>query len=192
MSRKYSASLSSVSTGILFAIVAALPASLYAETIPAGSASEAFELDLGPQGKQYNRDLYGYGSLPKQGDIAAGETVSRELVYHVGRLGVDDGGRIFLLFNAVADWGTFQFDDPRAAGYVSVRTNGNARVTAHRNSRHAGPRPYWGGIVITVRAGEPGQGKQGFYHARRSKRRQSRYPRAYHRLSPRTRVPFHG
>ena len=162
MSRNYSASLSSVSTGILFAIVAALPASLYAETIPAGSASEAFELDLGPQGKQYNRDLYGYGSLPEQENIAAGETVSRELVYHVGRLGVDDGGRIFLLFNAVADWGTFQFDDPRAAGYVSVRTNGNARVTAHRNSRHAGPRPYWGGIVITVREGNLVKGNKVF------------------------------
>ena len=116
-------------------------------------ASEEFELDLGPQGKELNRDLYGYGSLPEQGNIEAGEWGTWELVYHVGRLGVDDGGRIFLLFNAVADWGSFQFDNPGGAGYVSVRTDGNARVFAHGNSRHAGPRPYWGGIIITVREG---------------------------------------
>ena len=85
--------------------------------------------------------------------VEAGEWGTWELVYHVGRLGVDDGGRIFLLFNAVADWGSFQFDNPGGAGYVSVRTDGNARVFAHGNSRHAGPRPYWGGIVITVREG---------------------------------------
>ena len=141
-------------------LFAALPIPLHAETIPAGSASEEFELDLGPQGKAHNRDLYGYGSLPAQENIVAGEWGTWELVYHVGRLGVDDGGRIFLLFNAVADWGSFQFDNPRAAGYVSVRTDGHARVTAHRNSRHAGPRPYWGGIIITVREGNLAKGNR--------------------------------
>ena len=145
---------------LLFLIAAFLPVlffspaiPLHAETVRAGSAGEEFELDLGPQGKERNRDLYGYGNLSGPENIVAGEWGTWEIVYHVGRLGVDDGGRIFLLFNAVADWGTFQFDDPRAAGYVSVSTDGNARVSAHRNSRHAGPRPYWGGIIITVREG---------------------------------------
>ena len=149
----YTDILLSVIVKFALVIFASLPVLLHAETIPAGSASEEFVLDLGPQGEQNNRDLYGYGNMSGQEDIEAGEWGTWELVYHVGRLGVDDGGRIFLLFNAVADWGPFQFDNPRAAGYVSVRTDGNARVGAHRNSRHAGPRPYWGGIIVTVREG---------------------------------------
>lgn len=147
---------------ILIALFAPLSAPVHADVLPVDSATEEFELDLGPQGKGLNRDLYGYGSLSNQGDIRAGEWGAWELVYHVGRLGVDDGGRIFLLFNAVADWGPFQFDKPQAANYVSVRTDGNARVLAHRNSRHAGPRPYWGGIIITVREGNLVRGDKVF------------------------------
>lgn len=154
--------LPSVTIVILIALFVVLPAPLHADVLPANSVSEEFELDLGPQGKGLNRDLYGYGSLSNQGDIRAGEWGAWELVYHVGRLGVDDGGRIFLLFNAVADWGPFQFDNPQAANYVSVRTDGNARVLAHRNSRHAGPRPYWGGIIITVREGNLVRGDKVF------------------------------
>ena len=150
---RYISNLVSIFVKTLLVLFAALPALLHAEIIPGNPATGEFELDLGPQGKELNRDLYGYGSLPEQGNIEAGEWGTWELVYHVGRLGVDDGGRIFLLFNAVADWGSFQFDNPGGAGYVSVRTDGNARVFAHGNSRHAGPRPYWGGIVITVREG---------------------------------------
>ena len=154
--------LLSVLVKFLPVLCAALPAPVCAEEIPGHHANEEFELDLGPQGKEHNRDLYGYGTLLKQENISAGEWGTWELVYHVGRLGVDDGGRIFLLFNAVADWGTFQFDDPRAAGYVSVRTDGSARVSAHRNARHAGPRPYWGGIIITVREGNLVKGNRVF------------------------------
>ena len=105
---------------ILIALYVALPAPLHADVLPVASVNEEFELDLGPQGKGLNRDLYGYGSLSNQGDIRAGEWRAWELVYHVGRLGVDDGGRIFLLFNAVADWGPFQFDNPQAANYSNL------------------------------------------------------------------------
>ncbi|MYH68940.1 MAG: DUF3604 domain-containing protein [Gammaproteobacteria bacterium] len=154
--------LTPVTVCILIALFAALPASMHADIIPGNPVNEEFELDLGPQGKGLNRDLYGYGTLSNRENIEAGEWGTWELVYHVGRLGVDDGGRIFLLFNAVADWGRFQFDDPRTAGYVSVRTDGNALVSAHRNSRHAGPRPFWGGIIITVREGNLVKGNKVF------------------------------
>ena len=159
---KYFNILLSVIVKSLAVLLAVLPAPVHADAIPGQPASEEFELDLGPQGKEHNRDLYGYGSLLKQENIAAGAWGTWELVYHVGRLGVDDGGRVFLLFNAVADWSRFQFDDPRAAGYVSVRTDGDARVAAHRNPRHAGPRPYWGGIIITVREGNLVRGDKVF------------------------------
>lgn len=154
--------LTPVIINILIVLFAALPAPMHADIIPGNPANEEFELDLGPQGKGLNRDLYGYGTLSNRENIQAGEWGTWELVYHVGRLGVDDGGRIFLLFNAVADWGRFQFDNPQAANYVSVRTDGNALVLAHRNSRHAGPRPYWGGIIITVREGNLVRGDKVF------------------------------
>ena len=143
-------------------VLVALPAPIRADIILGKPANEEFELDLGPQGKGLNRDLYGYGTLSNRENIQAGEWSTWELVYHVGRLGVDDGGRIFLLFNAVADWDRFQFDDPRTSGYVSVHTDGNALVTAHGNPRHAGPRPYWGGIIITVREGNLVKGNKVF------------------------------
>ena len=79
---------------ILLTLLVALPALLHAEIIPGNSATEEFELDLGPQGKELNRDLYGYGNLPVQENIEAGVWGAWELVYHVGRLGVDDGGRM--------------------------------------------------------------------------------------------------
>ena len=78
--------LPSLIVKILLALSVTLPVSLHAETIPVNSASEEFELDLGPQGKDLNRDLYGYGSLSNQENIRAGEWGAWELVYHVRRL----------------------------------------------------------------------------------------------------------
>ena len=118
------------------------------------STSEDYDLDLGPQGKEKNRELYGFGTLLQKEDIKAGDWGTWELTYHVGHLGIDDGARVFLVFNAVADWGKFQFDDPQAPNFVSVKTTGEALVSIHQDSRHAGPRPFWKGLVITVRGGE--------------------------------------
>lgn len=117
--------------------------------------SGEFELDLGPQGKEKNRELYGYGTASFDKYIDAGEWGTWELTYHVGQMGVDDGGQIFLLTHVTADWGLFQVDDPQGANYVSARTTGRAKnLVIEINRRHAGPRPYWSGLVITVREGD--------------------------------------
>ncbi|MBJ90464.1 MAG: hypothetical protein CMO98_11485 [Woeseia sp.] len=118
-------------------------------------ATAEFELDLGPQGKEKNRDLYGYGTSKSAREIEAGEWNTWEATYHVGRMGIDDGGRIFLLFHLSMDWGAFQVSDPAGPNYVSARTTGRAKIlTIDINKRHAGPRPYWTGLVITVREGD--------------------------------------
>ena len=93
----------------------------------ADEGPDEFKLDLGPQGKEKNRDLYGYGTASFDKHIGAGEWGSWELTYHVGRMGVDDGGRIFLLFHVTADWGLFQAGDPQGANYVSAKTTGRAQ-----------------------------------------------------------------
>jgi hypothetical protein len=129
------------------------PSSLLADIDAPISTSEDYELDLGPQGKAKNRDLYGFGTLLQSEDISAGSWGSWELTYNVGKLGVDDGGRVFLLFNAVADWGKFQMDKPQGENFVSARTSNGVQVSIGKDSRHAGPRPFWGGLVLTVREG---------------------------------------
>ncbi len=121
----------------------------------ASAATAEFELDLGPQGREKNRDLYGFATASFDKHIDAGEWGSWTLTYHVGRLGVDDGGRIFVLFHVTADWGLFQANDPQGPNYVSATTTGRARnLFIDINRRHAGPRPYWSGLVITVREGD--------------------------------------
>ena len=135
-------------------LMAFIPKPLFAVSMSDDSSPQEFELDLGPQGREHNRDLYGYGTLLQREHINAGEWGTWELVYHVGRLGIDDGGRLFLLFNAVTDWGKPQFNESKAANFVSIRTDGNASVIAYKNSRHAGHRPFWGGIIITVQEGD--------------------------------------
>lgn len=120
-----------------------------------------FELDLGPQGREMNRELYGYATLGSDKYIGAGEWGTWELTYHVGKMGIDDGGRIFLLTHITADWGLFQTNDPQGANYVSARTTGRAKtLVIDVNRRHAGPRPYWTGLEITVREGDLKVGDQ--------------------------------
>lgn len=84
--------------------------------------------------------------------IRVGDVGTWRFSYHVGALGVDDGGRIWLLTNIVSDW-HLQTAEPSAPNYVTAETNGNARLLLRTDRRHAGPRPYWGGIEITVRDG---------------------------------------
>ena len=138
------------------ACIVLLPmASVSTDSYAADDEWHEFELDLGPQGKEKNRELYGFGTASFDKHIDAGVWGTWELTYHVGRMGVDDGGQIFLLTHVTADWGLFQTADPQAANYVSAKTTGRAKnLVIDINRRHAGPRPYWSGLVITVREGD--------------------------------------
>ena len=149
---KYFNILLSVIVKSLAVLLAVLPAPVHADAIPGQPASEEFELDLGPQGKEHNRDLYGYGSLLKQENIAAGAWGTWELVYHVGRLGVDDGGRVFLLFNAVADWSRFQFDDPGLP--VMCRCVRTAMPGSPRTGIHGTQDPDPTGVELSSQCGK--------------------------------------
>ncbi len=100
-----------------------------------------------------NRELYGYATIDPEGEFVAGSWGTWTLTYHVGRLGIDDGGRIFVLTQAGTDWGPFQVDDPKKAEYMTVHTTGNASLDARFEPRHASPRPFWRGAVITVSNG---------------------------------------
>lgn len=110
------------------------------------------------QERERNRELYGYATIEPRGEFVAGSWGTWTVTYHVGGLGVDDGGRIFVLTQAATDWGPFQADEPAGDNYMSVRTTGDASVSVRFEPRHASPRPWWRGAVITVGNGalEPG------------------------------------
>lgn len=108
--------------------------------------------DLGPQGPAQNREVYGYGTSDTEAPIRVGDVGTWRFSYHVGAVGVDDGGRIWLQTNIVSDW-HLQTDQPSAPNYVTAETDGKVRLSLRTDRRHAGPRPYWGGVEITVRDG---------------------------------------
>lgn len=100
-----------------------------------------------------NHKLYGYATISPAGDVVAGSWGTWTLTYWVGRLGVDDGGQILILTQAACDWGPFQMDNPKEVNYITVHTTGQARLVARFEPRYANPRPWWRGIVITVKDG---------------------------------------
>lgn len=124
--------------------------------IAAGSVAVPNEVeydgDLGPQGASRNRQVYGYGETNAVAPLRVGERGTWTFTYHVGALGVDDGGRIWLLTHIVSDW-MLQTEHPAAANYVSATTSGRAKLRLRMDRRNAGSRPYWGGVEITVRDG---------------------------------------
>lgn len=80
------------------------------------------------------------------------------VTYRAGRFGVDDGGAI-LLAGATEDASRPQLDDPAAEGYVTVRTDADARLEAvYRND--AWVRPWSRGLKITVRDGSLAPGDE--------------------------------
>jgi len=105
-----------------------------------------------------NTHVYGYGSSDLDAPIRVGDIGTWSFTYHVGAIGVDDGGRIWLLTNIVSDW-YLQTSDPEAPNFVSARTDGDVRLVLRTDRRHAGPRPYWGGIEVTVRDGSLAPGE---------------------------------
>ena len=101
---------------IVLAALLAMSCHSRADTSESKQVLEEYELDLGPQGKDRNREIYGFGTFDSNDlNIEAGELGTWEFTYHAGEMGVDDGGRVFLLFNAVADWGKFQTNEPTGA-----------------------------------------------------------------------------
>lgn len=117
-----------------------------------GGVETEYQGDLGPQGAEQNTRVYGYGTADAAGPLRVGDQGTWSFTYHVGSLGVDDGGRIWLLTHIVSDW-ALQTENPKAANYVSATTSGQAKLRVRMDRRNAGSRPYWGGVEITVRDG---------------------------------------
>jgi len=100
-----------------------------------------------------NRALYGYATIAPEGSVVAGSRGTWTLTYTIGKLGIDDSGQILVLLRLMSDWGAFQTDDPKGENFITVRTSGDARVSASFDRLKAWRRPWNRGLIITVENG---------------------------------------
>ncbi len=76
-----------------------------------------------------SKTFYGWAEIAPQEPMVAGSHGTWRLTYHVGRYGIDDGGRILIAFRFASDWGIPQGEDPPAPNYTTVTTSGASRLT---------------------------------------------------------------
>ena len=104
------------------------------------------------------RAEYGEASLSPTKPVTAGSFGTWTITYTVGRIGMDDGGRLKIATNVSSDWGPPQFDDPTADNYCSVRTSGDASVDASYDPQGY-ERPWRNTIDVRVFDGALGKGE---------------------------------
>ena len=90
----------------------------------------------------------GTATISPDGPVKAGAMSTWTVRYRTGVAGVDEGGRIRLAWRSVSDWPNPQFDDPRGANYVSVRTSGAARLVPSFGI--TGVRPWSKTLIVRV------------------------------------------
>ena len=116
---------------------------------------------------------YGWAELSPAGPIVAGRLGRWQITYHVGRYGLAAGGSLKLLFHAASDWPPLQGRDPYEENFITVTTQGRARLAWRYDPRgHAQPWPkavivdvaQWGlaeGETVVFDLGNPEGGSPG-------------------------------
>ena len=84
-------------------------------------------------------------------ELVAGLPNTLHFVYTVGKYGMDDGGSIRITRQGVTDWQPIQVNSPKASGYTTAHTTGEAGVVINTYSQ--GVRPYENAVTVTVRDG---------------------------------------
>jgi hypothetical protein len=121
----------------------------------------------------YLPERMGSATIEPTGSFVAGSFQSFTLTYTAGYFGIDDTGSIKIVHRFASDMGKPQFDDPKAANYVTVEAS-NGAVLDMRYDAKLNIRP-WDktlyikivrgflkeGDRITVRFGDPRQGSPG-------------------------------
>ena len=103
--------------------------------------------------------MHGRATVSPAQPVVAGSYGSWLITFRAGRAGVDDGGRIRVTFRIDGDWAIPQLTDPSAPNYVTVSTNGAARVTASYDHRgHI--RPWSKALTVLVDDGYLAEGDE--------------------------------
>ena len=97
----------------------------------------------------YGRIELGWVEIEPSEPVIAGSVGTWRLIYHVGSLGIDDGGTIKIAMRFASDWGTPQNSDPSAPNYFTASATGISKLKA-RFDRKGYYRPWQKAIVIDV------------------------------------------
>ncbi|MCY4190962.1 MAG: DUF3604 domain-containing protein [Rhodospirillaceae bacterium] len=97
--------------------------------------------------------LLGHAKLSPSDPVEVRSAQTFTLTYTVGRYGLDDTGAIRIVFRAMSDFGRLQVDDPKAPGYVSAATTGNARIILDYTGFGLASRPRWKALTARVSQG---------------------------------------
>ncbi len=92
----------------------------------------------------------GTATISPDGPILAGSYGTWTIHYTVGVAGLDEGGRLRLVWRSVSDWPNPQFDNPLAENYVTLRTSGHSKLFAWYEG--SGVRPW--SRVLKVQVGD--------------------------------------
>lgn len=110
-----------------------------------------------------DKEWLGWAEIEPQESVKAGSMCSWKLTYHVGKLGIDDGGSVRIARRSVSDMQIPQFDKPKNSGYTKISSTGKVRLEYFFNKRgHI--RPFRGALQIDVRDGSLGSGEQIIIH----------------------------
>ncbi len=93
----------------------------------------------------------GTAELMPPSPLVAGSHATVELIYTAGHP-IDDSGYVKIVFREVGDFGTPQFDDPKAPNYCSVRTTGDCRILPRWDPK-GHTRPWGQALYLQVRFG---------------------------------------
>ncbi len=76
-----------------------------------------------------------YATLTPETAVIAGKLGTWTIDITIGQYGMSSGGHMKIAWRWVSDWGIPQFENPTAAGYTSVMTNGEAKFRASWHNR---------------------------------------------------------
>ncbi|MEZ4521869.1 MAG: DUF3604 domain-containing protein [Thermomicrobiales bacterium] len=90
----------------------------------------------------------GTASIEPTDRVEAGTMGTWTVRYRTGIAGIDEGGRLRLSWRSVSDWPAPQFDRPKDANFVSIRTSGNSTLVPSFGV--TGVRPWSKALTIRV------------------------------------------
>lgn len=96
--------------------------------------------------------LYGHARLEHSDPVPVRSFQSFNLVYTVGRFGIDDTGGIRVVFRVMSDFGVLQTHDPSAMNYVSAETGSGGRLSLDYKP-YTGQRPFNKALTVVLHGG---------------------------------------
>ena len=100
----------------------------------------------------------GKAKIVSSKSVTAGEYTTVEYRYRVGHP-IDDTGFLKISFRYAGDFGTPQWEDPKAPNYLHIRTNGNCRLDPRWDPK-GHTRPWGGSLVLKIMGGYLDEGDE--------------------------------